>query len=84
MIWHCTVQCQYNVRKASMILSSESFNSTGNKRWESVHICPKCGFVLNLCDIDLRTVTTGIVECPRCEWVGPVVIEIVEMDALVE
>jgi hypothetical protein len=39
-------------------------------RWESVHICPKCGYVLNLAEIDLKTVTTGIVECPRCDWSG--------------
>jgi hypothetical protein len=31
-------------------------------------------------EIDLRTVTTGIVECPRCEWVGPIEIQIAEVD----
>ena len=46
--------------------------------WESVHICPKCGQVINLAEIDLKTITTGIVECPRCEWIGPIEIEIIE------
>jgi predicted RNA-binding Zn-ribbon protein involved in translation (DUF1610 family) len=48
--------------------------------WESVHICPKCGLSVNLSQIDLRTITTGIVECSRCEWVGPVEIQIAEAD----
>lgn len=45
--------------------------------WESVHICPNCEYVINLADMDLRTITTGIVSCPRCEWAGKVEIQIV-------
>jgi ssDNA-binding Zn-finger/Zn-ribbon topoisomerase 1 len=45
--------------------------------WESVHVCPNCEWVINLADIDLRTITTGIVSCPRCEWAGKVEIRIV-------
>lgn len=26
--------------------------------WESVHVCPNCEWVINLADIDLRTITT--------------------------
>jgi hypothetical protein len=37
-----------------------------------------CGFALNLAEIDLRTITTGIVDCPRCDWAGPVEIHIAE------
>jgi hypothetical protein len=40
--------------------------------------------VLNLAKIDLKTITTGIVECPRCEWIGPVEIQIAEADDPVE
>ncbi|AXC13754.1 hypothetical protein ACPOL_4482 [Acidisarcina polymorpha] len=50
------------------------------KHWESVHICPRCACITNLSEIDLRTVTTGIVECPRCHWSGPIEIEIAEID----
>jgi predicted RNA-binding Zn-ribbon protein involved in translation (DUF1610 family) len=49
------------------------------RKWETVHICPKCGQVLNLAEIDLRTITTGIVDCANCEWSGPVKIEIIEV-----
>jgi len=45
---------------------------------ESVHICPKCGYVINLAEIDLKAITTGIVECPRCEWTGPIEIQIAD------
>ena len=50
------------------------------KSWESVHICPKCGHVINLAEIDLRTITTGIVECPLCGWSGRIEIQIVEVE----
>jgi hypothetical protein len=61
-------------------LNSESSKPDGKKNWESVHICPQCHFAVNLSQIDLKTVTTGIVECPRCEWAGPIEIQIVEVD----
>jgi predicted RNA-binding Zn-ribbon protein involved in translation (DUF1610 family) len=57
-----------------------NLNPDKQSQWESVHVCPKCGFVFNLSQIDMRTVTTGIVECPRCQWNGPVEIQIVEME----
>ncbi len=47
------------------------------KEWESVHRCPKCGYVVNLKDIGLRAITTGIITCPTCGWSGVVTIEIV-------
>ncbi len=45
--------------------------------WESVHMCPKCSVVINLADLDLRSITTGVVECPSCGWQGPIDIRIV-------
>jgi hypothetical protein len=50
----------------------------GRRRLESAHVCPGCGHVLNLADIDLKTITTGIVECMNCDWSGPIEIQIVE------
>jgi hypothetical protein len=44
----------------------------------SVHACPKCGHALNLSDIDLRTITTGIVNRPHCDWSGPIEIQVFE------
>jgi predicted RNA-binding Zn-ribbon protein involved in translation (DUF1610 family) len=48
------------------------------KQWDSAHKCPDCGHVINLRDMDLKDVTTGIVACPNCEWLGPVEIQIIE------
>ncbi len=59
-------------------MSSEHNRALRPQSWESVHICPTCGFALNLAEIDLRTITTGIVDCSRCDWVGPVEIHIAE------
>jgi len=50
-----------------------------SQHWESVHVCPECGRALNLADIDLKTITTGIVECPFCDWSGPIEIQIVDV-----
>jgi ribosomal protein L37AE/L43A len=50
-------------------------------RWESSHVCPRCSLALNLADFDLRTITTGIVVCPKCDWSGPIEIRIVDGDA---
>lgn len=47
-------------------------------RLESVHMCPKCGHSLNLEKIDLKAITTGIVECPNCGLSGPIEIKIVD------
>jgi hypothetical protein len=51
---------------------------TNGKKWESAHRCPQCGYVLNLEEIDLRAITTGIITGPKCDWSGQVSIEIVE------
>ena len=49
-----------------------------DSHWESVHICPNCGEVINLEAINLHEITTGIVSCPRCEWSGRIEIQIVK------
>lgn len=48
------------------------------KQWESVHKCPKCGYAMNLDKMDLRAIATGIITCPKCEWSGPVAIDVME------
>jgi hypothetical protein len=48
------------------------------KRWDAAHKCPRCCHALRLADFDLKTVTTGIVTCPNCDWSGPIDIEIIE------
>ena len=50
------------------------------KEWNSAHVCPRCGFPIDLEEIGLRGGTTGLVTCPKCDWSGPIEIQIVAMD----
>ena len=67
---------------SNRVTNSPQSNEKGH--WESVHVCPKCGHLLNLAEIDLRAITTGIVSCPNCNWSGPIDIQIVDGKALPE
>ena len=60
-------------------MNSPPNNPITNAQWESVHVCPRCGHFLNLEKIDLRTITTGIVECPECHWEGPIEIRVADL-----
>lgn len=57
-------------------------SASRRKLWESVHMCPQCRLAIRLDSIDLKAVTTGIIVCPRCDWSGPIEIEIVRSDVL--
>jgi hypothetical protein len=46
--------------------------------WESVHVCPNCGNVVNLAELDLRAITTGMVTCSGCKWSGQIEIQVVD------
>ena len=59
-------------------MKSEIHKHSRRINWESVHVCEKCGHRLNLADIDLMAITSGIVECPKCEWSGPITIQIID------
>jgi len=61
-------------------MSSQTSNPNKRSHWESVHVCPKCDYVLNLAEIDLNTITTGIVSCPNCDWSGPIEIRVLDSD----
>jgi predicted RNA-binding Zn-ribbon protein involved in translation (DUF1610 family) len=52
------------------------------KQWDSAHKCSDCGHVINLRDMDLKNVATGIVTCPSCGWAEPVEIQIIEREQL--
>jgi|HubBroStandDraft_5_1064220.scaffolds.fasta_scaffold474772_1 hypothetical protein len=64
------------------MMSNGDNSMRAGQGWESAHICPKCGFVIALSTLDLGAVTTGIVECPRCEWAGRIEIKVVEAERL--
>jgi ribosomal protein L37AE/L43A len=59
-------------------------DAKAKKQWESVHRCPQCGYALNLDEIDLKAITTGIVSCPSCDRSGPIDIQIIEREKAAE
>ena len=46
----------------------------------SAHVCPQCGFSVNLKDVGLRGGTTGLVTCRNCDWSSPIEIQIVNKE----
>jgi predicted RNA-binding Zn-ribbon protein involved in translation (DUF1610 family) len=36
----------------------------------SAHVCPQCGFAIDLKNLGLREGATGLVTCPKCDWSG--------------
>ncbi len=59
-------------------MGADSANKQDAPSWESVHVCPNCGHVINLAELDLRAITTGIVTCPSCDWSGQIEIQIID------
>jgi hypothetical protein len=54
----------------------------GKKPKVSVHVCQRCRFSVNLKDIGLRGGATGFVTCLKCDWTGPIEIQIVDAEAV--
>jgi predicted RNA-binding Zn-ribbon protein involved in translation (DUF1610 family) len=50
------------------------------RQWESVHVCPQCGFRIALAKLGLRSSTTGLVTCLKCDWSGPIEIRVLNVD----
>jgi hypothetical protein len=48
------------------------------KDWEHVHVCAKCGNMLHPDEIELGSIVLGVITCPRCEWSGPINLQIIE------
>ena len=59
-------------------MGPQSVETDEKTQWDSAHKCPDCGQVINLRDLDLKDVATGIVACSSCGWVGPVAIQIIK------
>jgi len=51
--------------------------SEKRKPLQSAHVCPQCGFSIDLKHLGLRGGSTGLITCPKCERSGPVEIQIV-------
>jgi len=59
-------------------MSADSAHKEDGQSWESVHVCPNCGHAINLAELDLRAITTGIVTCPSCDSSGQIEIQIID------
>jgi hypothetical protein len=46
----------------------------------SVHICPQCGFSIDLRELGLPGGATGFVTCPKCDWSAPINIKIIDRE----
>ena len=58
-------------------MAVDSADQHDGESWESVHIGPRCGHIINLAELDLTAITTGIVACPNCDWSGQIEIQII-------
>ncbi len=64
------------------IMKAQQTDKRGKQRKISAHVCPQCGFTIDLKDLGFRGSATGLVSCPKCEWSGPVTIGIVPKEPL--
>jgi len=53
-------------------------NTSEEKEWEHAHLCPKCGHILGPELIELNSIVLGVITCPKCEWSGPINLQIVQ------
>jgi transcription elongation factor Elf1 len=59
-------------------MALDSAGTSDGQSWESVHVCPNCGHIVNLAELDLRAITTGIISCQSCDWSGQIEIQIID------
>ena len=58
-------------------MGTDATTREDGESWESVHVCPRCGHFINLAELDMRAITTGIVICPSCDWSGQIEIQVI-------
>ena len=63
---------------ASETMAANDTSRENGQAWESVHVCPNCGHFINLAELDLRAITTGIAICPSCDWSGQIEIQVID------
>jgi len=70
-------RCEGEIGSLETMSASETVPANG-QAWESAHVCPNCGHVINLAELDMQALTTGIVTCPNCDWSGQIEIQVVD------
>ena len=73
----------FNSEEDGVTIPGKTMDSDRNviehgRSWKSVHVCPNCGLAIDLAELDMTAVTTGILTCPRCEWSGRIEITVVD------
>ena len=63
---------------STLAMTAHASDSRERRHWESVHVCRNCGHIINLAELDLRAITTGIVTCPGCDWSGQIEIQVID------
>lgn len=51
------------------------------RNWEHVHRCPQCEHIIKADDIPHSVIATGVITCPKCEFSGPINVQIVPEDS---
>jgi C4-type Zn-finger protein len=49
--------------------------------WEHVHRCPSCERIIKAAEIPHSAVATGVITCPKCDYSGPINVQIVPEDS---
>jgi predicted RNA-binding Zn-ribbon protein involved in translation (DUF1610 family) len=46
-------------------------------QWEHVHKCPQCDYVIKSDEMSHSATAIGIITCPKCDYSGPINLQIV-------
>lgn len=53
-------------------------NGAANTHWDHVHQCFACGYAVRIDDIELKVITAGVITCAKCEFSGPINVQIMD------
>ena len=70
--------CQSEADRDDLATKANESVGEDGQHSESVHVCPNCGQVINLAELDMRAITTGIVTCSACNWSGQIEIQVID------
>lgn len=60
-------------------MDAKDVHADGN--WEHVHRCPQCEHIIKADEIPHSAIATGVLTCPRCNYSGPINVQIVPEDS---
>jgi hypothetical protein len=60
-------------------MDANDIHAKGN--WEHVHRCPTCEHIIAADEIPHSAIATGVITCPKCDYSGPINVQIVPEDS---